>query len=368
MNFLLAAFLLMTSSFSLAKSIAFLGDSITTGGAAHPYLALEAERFYKIFTGAVKIASDDDYRKIVAELGYQHSGEDKPQRLPLSRREFINAFYWSKDALLHRLSVDYLDAEEFSWSYLLAKRLGYNGDNILIAAKDGERSSHLLRQVDRLLDATASQLPDKIFIFFTGNDLCGPSLEWVTSSQAYGENIEAGVRYLLRNGIPPSTGTDIYLIDPLGSLQLFSSQSIKNKTIPFYSKTISCQQLQAEQFTIPPEPNLESDTSPEKLLSYLLFYNFIGHSPGRYCTSLFSIAKGDTEAKLELSKRIVGYRKNLQELGKRLTDQIGTEVRFKHISSTSKLLFEADDIANDCFHLSLYGQHKIADAIYKELE
>lgn len=367
MKNILTILLIFVSSPLFAKKVAFLGDSISTGGAAHPYLALEADRFHKIFTGKVKIQPDDNYQKALQSLGYEHIGSDSPTRLELSRREFFNAFNWAKDSLFHRLSIEYLDAEEYSWSYLLAKRLGYKGEDILIAAKDGESSKHIMRQADRLLDASSGQLPEKIFIFFTGNDLCGPSLEWVTSSQSFKSNIESGIRYLLRNGKSAPAGTQIYLVNPLGSLQLFSSSSIKNKSIPFYGTQISCENLQTNQFAIPAETNIGSESDPEKMLSYLLFYNFIGHSPARYCSSLFSVAK-DTDARLELSKRIEGYRRGLKELVEKFTKEIGSEISFHHIDSTGSLLFEADDIANDCFHLSLYGQHKVAAAVLGELE
>ena len=135
MRYLSIILVLMYANVGMGRSVAFLGDSISTGGGAHPYLALDLERFRNIVLGKVAIAPDEAYLEKMKKWGYAHTGSEKPIRLPLSRREFHPSSNWLAKNLWHSFGVHYLDAEEYSWAYLLNQ--GGDRSEILIVAQDG---------------------------------------------------------------------------------------------------------------------------------------------------------------------------------------------------------------------------------------
>jgi hypothetical protein len=142
-------------------------------------------------------------------------------------------------------------------------------------------------QIDRVLDARHGELPDKVFIFFTGNDLCGQRPELTTSPEEFGEQLRTGLAYLARNGKAPSGGTQIYVVGFLGILQLISHPDLLAKEVKAFGKTISCQKLRESGY----EPDLDAlkreGGSPESLF----FARVIPPSPVRMCPTLFDRPK-----------------------------------------------------------------------------
>ncbi|SMF48068.1 SGNH/GDSL hydrolase family protein [Pseudobacteriovorax antillogorgiicola] len=362
----LALFILIQSQISFAGRIAFLGDSISTGGAAHPYLALEPERFRKVFLGEVPIEPDRSYRKMISDLGYSYSDTQAPIRLRRSYREFQHPAFWFFDNLWTSFGAEFLDAEEYAWSYLLGRRLGYQSNEILIAARDGEKMSHGVRQVDRILDYTEGVLPEKLFIFFTGNDLCGPTIEHVTSSDDFESELRDLLRYLKVNGIPAPGGTTVYVMNPVGIIQIATSSKILSHRVPYQGKELSCKEIQTLDPAKVAQENSSSQLAQADFLDLVI--NSIANSPAGYCMTLFAIHKGDTQMQIALSNRIQDYRKSITKLVKEFSDMAGTDILFKQLTSTNDILFEGDEMANDCFHLALKGHHRIADSIFNELK
>ncbi len=342
-----------------ADTVAFLGDSITTGGAAHEVLQFDLDLLEKVFSDQVDMSPTPAYYKTVSE-GWEPIEQPAlaPHRLDFSRREFDNPFTWVTDNAMLMLGKRYLDTEEYSWGYLLGRKRKISPHEILIAARDGERSEHASRQIDRVLDATDSKAPRHLFMFFTGNDLCAPQVDFATEAKEYAENQEAALRYYIRNAKPDQNVSHIWLLDPLGILQIVSSPEILSRPVKAYGQEMSCRDLQSGRFKAKTEEFLKDGIS-EKFLFGLMF----GQGPRGYCPSLFAVHDSQsTDTQLKLSGMLMSYRQELEKLVKKLAD-IHPSFKVHHLRETSDVIFAPEDIGNDCFHLSLKGQLKIAKTV-----
>ena len=364
MTFPLASLLaFFISSTAMAGQIAFIGDSLSTGGAAHPQLMFEAKQFRQVFEGVTKITPDASYFEQVKSLGYDFDSAPPPLRLDRSYREYQHPVFWFADNLWTHFSSQFLDAEEYAWAYLLSRKLGYDPQDVLITARDGEKMNHSLRQVDRLLEYTNGVLPEKVFIFFSGNDLCGSSLEYVTSGEDYEDDLLRTLRYLKLNGKPSPQGTKVFVMNPIGVLQVITASSIQNRMVPYHGNKISCKELHTKK---PGEPT-QMQLGPNGDIVDLAI-NMIANSPVGFCQTLFSIHGGDSQIQITLSNRISQYRKGIKSAVKTINELAGTDIRFYQVEDTKDLLFEGKDIANDCFHLSMFGHDKIVRAVESELK
>lgn len=343
-----------------AQSVAFIGDSISTGGGTHPALAYDAAMLAKVFDDQVALAPDDSYYQTLKTWGITPNAQP-PRRLELATREFVHPLSWVYERALHYVSHRYIDAEEYSWSYLWAQKQGLDGAKIMIAARDGERADHALRQIDRLLDANGGQATKHLFIFFTGNDICAPDIRLATPAEDYVKGLERAIRYYVRNAKADAGPHYIWLLDPLGILQIVTSPDILNRKVKAYDKEISCRDLQAGRFTAIQKPWTDPTMTPADI-----FLNVFGQGPRNYCASLFDVHNGPAEMQMQIGGLLKGYRDGLKNLVDRL-QVLPTQYRVRHLQSTSALTFEGADMANDCFHLSLNGQLKIAQAIDEEV-
>jgi hypothetical protein len=340
-------------------TVAFLGDSISTGGAAHETLRFDLELLSQIFAGKVDMSPGAEYYQTINESWEPiEQPAMPPRRLDFSPREFHNPFSWVTDSAMLVLGKRYLDTEEYSYGYLLGRKRKVSPHEILIAGRDGERSEHATRQVDRLLDATGSKAPRHVFMFFTGNDLCAPQAEFATAAEEYAKNQEMALRYFIRNAQPDHSATHIWLLDPLGILQIVSSPDILARPVKAYGQELSCRDLQSGRFKSPTTEILKEGMN-EKVLFALMF----GQGPRAYCPSLFSIhGEGGTEIQLRLSGILAAYRQELEKLAKKLAD-VHPSFKVHHLRETSDLVFTGEDIANDCFHLSWKGHLKLARVV-----
>jgi lysophospholipase L1-like esterase len=337
-------------------TFAFLGDSVSTGGAAHETLRFDMELLSQVFADKVDLSPGPEYYQILNETWEPiEQPAMPPRRLDFSPREFDNPFSWVTDSAMMVLSRRYLDTEEYSWGYLLGRKRKVSPHEILIAARDGERSEHATRQVDRLLDATESRAPRHVFMFFTGNDLCAPQLDFAVEAAEYAKNQESALRYLIRNAKPDHSPTHIWLLDPLGILQIVSSPEILSRPVKAYGQDLTCRDLQSGRFKNP-TTELMKEGMNEKFLFGLMF----GQGPRGYCPSLFSVHEDKgTETQLRLSGMLTAYRQELGKVAKKLAD-VHPSFKIHHLRETSELIFAPEDIGNDCFHMSMKGHLKLA--------
>jgi lysophospholipase L1-like esterase len=346
-----------------AKTIAVLGDSISTGAVAHPSMQFNKTRLWSVLSGETSV--EPDLSEYQLATGLKNESFLVPKRLWPSAMAFTSYLDWYGQHLMLSFSSVYLDTEEYGWPAILGQML--NSKDVVLAAQDGARAVHGIIQADRLLSATERVLPDRIFLFFTGNDLCSQSIHMITSGSQYGSDLRATLEHLLAHGIVPETGVDIYVLGFLSVMQLTTSETILNKQVPAYGKVLSCRELsRADQ--IPSSDVYEKlfTESPEARL----LVNFLPEHPGAMCPTVFGVNfdRSESQAAL-LANRILSFRRESIAVVDRLSEgsRLPKGVRLHYISETEKLSFTAEDIANDCFHLSLGGQVKIAKLVHKAM-
>jgi hypothetical protein len=131
---------------------------------------------------------------------------------------------------------------------------------------------------------------------------------------------------------------------------------------------VSCKAVQSDQL----EKDLVGNPTPEEAtgrlgLRAILAQVFQGGTYG-LCPSLFNYhTTGSLEDLLPISNALQGYRNGLSELAKNLND-LSPLFRVQQINAPASIMFEADDIGNDCFHLSVKGQLKLAKAVKAEMQ
>ncbi|MBQ49561.1 MAG: hypothetical protein CMP10_19435, partial [Zetaproteobacteria bacterium] len=215
-----------------SDQIGIIGDDLTTGAAAWSTAAYDADALLAIFTGKEKMQPTDEQKSLINELGFARASDlAPPVRLSASPREFVGGGDWILKTLMHGVQHRFLDYETFSWSYLLSRQMGYQGSQILIAAQDGARSNSAIVQLDRILQRTDGALPNDIIVQFTSGDVCGRFSHLVTTEEDYADNIRRFLRYAEKNGAPGSSGTNVWLFDPVGMMQIAINKDILSKQV-----------------------------------------------------------------------------------------------------------------------------------------
>lgn len=340
------------------ESHAVLGDSISTGAVAHKAIGFDATRLRAILAGDPLLRLDPAGEQLIKDAGFvPPKFGQKPRRLPLSLREFRGGAQWVFRHLLQGFSSHYLDTEELSWLAFVARNRGVPYERILVAAEDGARVAASVRQMDRILDDTGGEIPQHVWSFFTGNDLCGPSMDFVTSKDAFGEAIGDLLEYVIAHGRPDPAGSHLWFVDPIGVLQLAFSPSIQQKVVSAHGKSMTCRELHG----LSPTDDLPSDPEFGGILSLL------PTTPAAYCgTLLRNRGPEDQERLRQLGNLVTAYRAAMKSTIEQYKSKLPAGIDIHIISSSGKMVLTGEDIAQDCFHLSLEGQLKLARAVQEE--
>lgn len=365
------------------EKIAILGDSIALGAATHPSLSLDPEVLTRIMKGEVSLAPGNDPR---LEKYLDSKSLGPPRLLWSGIRDYWNSGERVFGHLLESFTKTYFSTSEYSWSYLVGRKLNFDSKNILIGAEYGAKVERLSRQFDRVLDANNSQSPSKVFIFFTGNDLCSGSMNLITSSDDFGQSLSKGVVYFLRNAKIPESGTKIYIPYFLPITQLLDKESILSHNVGTSKKSLNCRDLRKNGYK-----SQSAETSVENFyLNLFLPPNFAEKCPTLFAHDALAAGQTSFFANFDASKK----QKEIKTLSREYRSSIATLIRnyrsqtdhavakinlwikenklekkvhVHALSRTAEIDFEGKDLAPDCFHLGLNGQMKIADAILGEL-
>ena len=358
-------------------ALAILGDSLSTGAATHPALQFDGQVLWDVFTG--KISVQPTTAALPSDLA---AGLPEPPPAPLrlwpSVREFFGGPDWAWRNALQAISRSYLDTAQYSWGYQLGLGLKLSPSDIAIVGEDGARVANIPRHVDRLLDLTEGELPQRLAVFYTGNDLCGSNINEVTAPADFASGLERGLLYLLRNGQAPKEGSDVYVFGYMGILQLLTSESILAKKVHAFGSETTCKDLRSANFL----PSLEqqkamqaraqSKAGQDAVAWY--FSLLMPPNPAGFCGTLFAGGVGrerEREAEINtLANHIRSYREQTAQVVERLNvraEVAKSKVHFHYVDATTKLTFSGDDVGEDCFHLSVAGHSKIARAAISAL-
>ena len=341
---------------------AIVGYSIATGAVAHERVGYDANGLNQIFRASPPLSVTPEAGELLKQRGLGPAADfQKPVRLWPTLSEYNGGIHWVITHLFGVASRQYLDMEEYGWGYLVGRMLGYSGDEILIAAEDGARSKVIRYQFNRVLEHTKGILPEHIFMMFTGNDLCGINMSLVTDAQSYAHHFDQQIRYLASVAKLSATESHIWLVDPVGVAQLSLSEALLAKKVKAHGKEMTCGELY-------------SVNRGEKMSSEEVHLMFLPKSPSAYCSTLLvNKNQEDAERIGKLANLIRSYRENLQKAVEGINKdkekgRFPASISVHHISETSNYIIEPEDLANDCFHLSLQGQAKLARSILKGVE
>ena len=356
---------LLAASPTFARpGIAIMGDSISTGAASHPALEYHPEILWRALTGSLSVKASAADIPSRASFGI---GDDiaPPTRLWPARRENDGASGWVWLHTIQALSRSLLDTEEYSYGYLSGRALGVSPQDIIIAGDNGTRAEHGVLHADRLIAAGDGDLPTRILIFYTGNDLCAQTWEDMTTADDYGKGTLRTIEYLMRNGRADAGGTTIYIPGFLSVTHLLHDKSILAKKIKVYGETMTCEEARKRMFisqTVAVDDKLADDWR------FMMFAQFMPPNPALLCPTVFSKGAQDPAKQGILANRIRAYREAQQKAVKDANAWISQHPEasgfaVKYISSTESIAFQGEDVAGDCFHLSPSGQAKVANAL-----
>lgn len=360
------------------KLIAVFGDSISTGAATHPALQMDARRLWDIFTGVQLRPAQASHLPPGAIAEDLLAGTDgilpAPSRPWPSPLEFLGGPDWVHRHAMQIMARRFLDTEPYSWAYQLGVKrlsgsLAERARQVMIAAENGARIEHLPRQLSRVLAVNQGQLAAENFVFFTGNDLCAAGAAQITSEDDYRRHLRQGLLALERAPAAPG-GSDIYVIGLLGVLQLMQSEAILSKQVDAFGERQTCRLLRQRGFR---SENASYD--PGLPDGYGWFAYFMPPNPASYCATLFAGGAADDSGLVStLANRTRAFRSIAKQLVSDMNSRSSQRTkggdpshRWHYIAASEDLSFAADDIANDCFHLSPLGQSKLAQAVAQGL-
>lgn len=89
-----------------------------------------------------------------------------------------------------------------------------------------------------------------------------------------------------------------------------------------------------------------------------------------YCHTLYGRNIDATSGQSSfLANTVRSYRKQIKKVVEDEAKEAGVAgVTLHYLDATDNLFFEAEDMANDCFHLSSLGQAKIADRVFNKVQ
>jgi len=347
---------------------AILGDSISTGGGSHPALKYDVETLWDVFNNRASVKTERAHLNEYYQGKFSSAELIAPIRLWPTMREFFGGPDWVYRNLLGFLSRKFLDAEEYSWGYLAAPDLGIDVTRLAIAADDGARVANMPRQIDRVLERAGGALPPKVFIFYTGNDLCGMDPSLMTSASSYKTHLMRGLTYLSRNSgkTRDEKPTDVYLISYMSLVQLLDDQQILEKKIVAFGKETTCAELREDGYRSA-DQTYKPNIPPEAWY----FAMAMPPNPAAFCPTLFAPQKFRNHTLSDLANRIREYRRVeaevVAEFDKAAEQELFKSLRLHHIVGTAGLKFTPEEVADDCFHLSLRGQEKLARSVADEI-
>ncbi len=338
--------------------MAVLGDSSSSGTLADP--TLEATRSTMIQRIPIYLGSSEWKSKPDLDI-YSAPSEFNlslpvlpPSRLYISKAELqISNPQQKKFIDQQSRSARILEQMEYSWGYLLGRRLNIPASKILFVGNPRAKINFLWNQILRVQQVSPRHLPRRIFIHYTANDFCDPgvfekpALDFFTSIESkLMQNLMA-----LQNHLKPHPyGTIIYLVSPLPVLDTLRNPQILQKEIAMIGGDLTCSQFRQLK-----EPRM-----------------FFGHDIAQEikssCPVLYATQPHETAKINYLHHLLQGMGQSEQEVVQKLQMNTLPGFQFIFVPGLTSMPMTAKDVANDCLHPSVYAHEKFARHIWKYLQ
>lgn len=353
------------------QGIAIIGDSLSTGAFSHPTMEYSAPLAAALLMGSEHLIPR------LSELGasilerlrpYIHRDEyilNPPTRIFASSEELEEGGMSKK---LETWAFNYtssnhnnFDTPEYSWGYLVSRSLGATAKDIFFVAQDGNRVKDTKTQVARLLDRFPHELPGRIFMFWTGNDICAADLNRNPSAEDfdnYYNHLWSGIE-LMADHITKGRIVKLHILGYLEVSQLVNSEDILSKKIKPYGAWTRGVGVTGRSMTVN-----EFRSQPRKDGKSI---HMLPH-PANMCKGILQTRATDTERIKNIKLYAELFRNATQEVIAKANNQFQNKLLIQYVSSPSELKFGPADIANDGFHLSTWGQSYLAEAVLNEID
>lgn len=365
---------LMSPNAPAVEALGIVGDSGTTGAATDPnltisYSSLGARVGRLIFKSRYDLVPRLEVFSVPNEF---HVDEDSffppPFRIFSYPEEILDR---RAKVLFEGISSTMLDVEEYSFGFLVGKKLGLSNDKIIFVGKDGVGVESIYKQFERLQHwprlrraiawtPTLTQmnlmtqritwsddrpyLPDLVIVSLTGNNFCRTgSLDWKDGflREKYFNTFVSELSQVVTRLPPHPKGTSVYVLAAFNLLQAKTNADALVTEVLYHGQPMSCKRVREDKDA----------------------FEFLSAN----CKALFR-TNGDPAQQLEKVQKLYSEVVSAQEMAvEEMQKKAPEKFKFRFVKATSDIWFSKGDLANDCFHPSAKGHEKIARTVLNEL-
>lgn len=365
--------------------LGIVGDSLSAAGMANPEIDLDVSRL--ALRGVSIFVPSEPKIEYYRDPGFFHIEEPilAPVRLfpEQDPGRFTGVGGWiSKNVEIAKKKN--FEVEEYSFGYMVGRALGINPENILMAAESGQRVSDIYPQFERLARHNGV-LPELVLLSFNANDMCMDDIlnrSVQDTADNYYNTVFSHLEKVYETLTPSENGTRIYYLGSLKVLQLLTKPSLLLKTVNYRGEGAFCSEIRNHkvfggvkvsgddvQVVGPPRGIL--DSSIEGSFKTKNFNREILEValPGM-CRGIFSVKPSDSKS---ISKLQAVYEAMIEAQKQAVSDiqqrygQNSHGLSIEYVAETTRIEFENSEVANDCFHPSVWGQEKVAKTLLEYL-
>jgi hypothetical protein len=358
-QFVLYVSLLVMSPSAMAwDGLVVIGDSLATGTAANPRVMFDPKALWDL--------------AVAEENQTSSAATPSPVRLWPSKRENDGSVGWIWSYGVQAFSRKVFDSEEMAAGFKLGQMLGFDAAQVWIAGDGQAMADDALTQVSRMLDRSSDELPSYVAFMYSGNDLCSSNYDLMTYAEEFSQGLRNAILYLSRRGLSKSgETTKILVMGYLPVLDIFVEPVIAAKKVSFFGTESTCGEMRKAHYLATDDQKMKAMVGNDDPM-FAAFSQFVPPNPFLFCPTLFSTFDNENENQKIIANRIRLYR----EEQKKLVDSLNADlqsiqtlsrIELVFVETTTGMKFAAEDIAQDCFHLSEAGHTKLAEVILKQL-
>jgi hypothetical protein len=263
-----------------------------------------------------------------------------------------------------RLRMMIIDTEQYSWGYLLGRKLGVMPRHIYLAARHGGGARELqyqfaaLQMRDPAMPAMLpGHQPELVLVMMNLYEMCefpGGFEQDPHYRRAfldtYAQEFRGGFVAALEQIEPHPKGSAIVVMSPVDLLQSYRRDDLLDRRVPYEDAEVTCRDIRS------------GDLRPLRWM-------------GRDLFEMSNICRGVLGIPWHAGERldaIESLAREMVDIQRRVTLELAAHppegIRIAFIEETASIRFEAEDFAKDCWHPSLRGAEKIARTVHKALE
>jgi hypothetical protein len=240
-----------------------------------------------------------------------------------------------------------VDTEEYSFGYILGRKIGLPADRIVLTGQDGTRVATLAEQMRRLLSAGPGTLPPLVLVSYVANDLCGDE-NFTNPVEVFRRTFKAQLdrQFAMIAALPAdSRGTNIMILAPLDVANVLSNETLLSQKIRFEGRgDMTCKDLR--------EGRAGAGDLGKQMQSTL-----VGE-----CRAILG-SSANPELRLQQLRALQAAQNQMLAQEVVEFNSRGLPLRAQFAQSIRAIQFQPGDLANDCFHPARSGANRVADQL-----